>query len=444
MKFHSAHKSLASWLVAVAAGFVVAACGGGGSTTTNTPDQGGQPILSPANATVYAGVPTTFVVTGGRRPYTVTSSEPTTLPVPQTVDSGSFQVVAANPGVIDLNLPDGALPVRTVNIELRDARGQSAPPIQVKVARNFLTGYGFSLSSNCPSTGSTPVPVCSGGETALRLAPMTNGNLFGDRPVRFQVMRGPIQFLYPSGALDNFIDTKTDHAGIATVIFRVNANVTAQLAVIRVIDIATGVYVDNVVAISGVRVSTTLTAIPNEFTFTGPISTQCGTGSADFLVFDGQPPYTAISSDPNLRVSPTTTDANPARFTLTAFNSSVCMTDATIIITDSAGGRTTVKVTTSPGSITPPAPPPLAVAPTTITLGCGMSGSVSVVGGISSSYLVNSTNSRVVAVVSGNTITITRLGGDPVGSSFPTTAGISVSDGAAVQTVTASVPAFCP
>jgi hypothetical protein len=100
-------------------------------------------------------------------------------------------------------------------------------------------------------------------------------------------------------------------------------------------------------------------------------------------------------------------------------------------------------VNTAAGSTAPPTPPPLIVNPTTITLACGTSGSVTAVGG-NGTFIVNSTHPRVTAVASGNTITITRLDGDPPGSSFPTTGAVSVSDGTTISTVTLTVPASCP
>jgi hypothetical protein len=149
-----------------------------------------------------------------------------------------------------------------------------------------------------------------------------------------------------------------------------------------------------------------------------------------------------VSSDPIVSVSPSSTNANPGLFTISAFNPGICLTGSTIVITDSTGARTTVTVDTKEGTAEPTPPPPVAVAPATITLACGTSGSVSVVGG-AGGYIVNSTHPRVTAVASGNTITITRLAGD-AGASFPTTGAVSITDGSSTATVTLTVPANCP
>jgi hypothetical protein len=446
VNFLSVGKSLAASLAAAAAAFVLGACGGGGAGTSTGPNQGGSPSISPKTGTFYAGVPNSFVITGGRRPYKLTSTEPSVLPVPSTLDANSFQVVPANPGVVNTGIPVGGLPVRTVTVTVIDAL-QQTDIATIEVAQNFLTGYGVTFNSNCPTsaTSGAAAQACSGGETVVTLASVTNGNLFGNRAVRFEVVRGPFQFVNPANnSTANTFTTTTDHAGLATAILRINPNVTAQFAVLRVVDVATGVYTDHVFAIngaSGIAVST-LTAIPNVFTFTGVLTTQCGTGSADFTVFDGQPPYTATVSDPNIRVSPSQAFTNPATFTVTAFNNSVCLANATVIITDALGARTTVTVNTEPGSTAPPAPQPLAVQPTAITLACGTSGSVSVVGGAGSVF-VNSTHPRITAVASGNTITITRLGADPAGT-FPTTGTISVSDGRTIIPISVTITGADP
>ena len=446
MKIHSTRRSLAGWLVALAAGLVVAGCGGGGASSSNSPNQGGQPQMQPDGATFYAGVPSKIFITGGFRPYTVTSTEPSLLGFPSPINSGTIDVVPANPGVIDANLPPGSLPIRTVIIQARDRLGNISPSITIKVAQNFLTGYGVGFSSNCPTTaGSASPPACAGGETTIRLTSVTNGNLYGNRAVRFEVLRGPYQFVQLPGTtvLGQTFTTTTDHAGNALALIRVNQGVVGQFAVVRIVDVATGVYVDQVFPISAAGPQSVLQAIPNTFSFTGPLQGVCGTGTGQFTVFDGQPPYTATSSNPNVTVSPPVNNSNPATFTITAFNPNVCVTGATIIVTDSLGGRTTVTVNTAEGTATIEPPPDVAVAPSTITLACGTSGSVSVVGG-GGGFVVNSTHPRITAILSGNTLTITRLAGDAPGSSFPTGGTISVTDGRTTATVTVTAPANCP
>ncbi len=125
-----------------------------------------------------------------------------------------------------------------------------------------------------------------------------------------------------------------------------------------------------------------------------------------------------------------------------------CLSAEPILFRDATGSnRATLLVTTTKGPAAAP-PPPVTVSPATLTLACGQSGSVTAVGG-SGSYTATSNNSRVTAVVAGNTVTITRLVGDTaaggsIATPFPTSAIISVTDGATVGTTTATVPGFCP
>jgi len=97
-------------------------------------------------------------------------------------------------------------------------------------------------------------------------------------------------------------------------------------------------------------------------------------------------------------------------------------------------------ITTTPG--TAPAATPITVAPATMTLTCGGSGAATVVGG-SGTYSASSSSARVTAAVAGNTVTITRLNGDGA-TVFPTSAVVTVTDGASVGSVTVTVPANCP
>jgi hypothetical protein len=80
----------------------------------------------------------------------------------------------------------------------------------------------------------------------------------------------------------------------------------------------------------------------------------------------------------------------------------------------------------------------MTVSPTTITLACGTTGSVTAVGG-SGTYSAASTHPRVTAVVVGNRVDITRLAPDPPASTFPTTAVVTVTDGATIKDVTVTI-----
>jgi hypothetical protein len=140
-------------------------------------------------------------------------------------------------------------------------------------------------------------------------------------------------------------------------------------------------------------------------------------------------------------VTPTVSNSQPGRFTVSSINPNVCGT-YTVVISDATGRRSNVTVITAAGTIAPTPTPAFAVSPAALTLSCGSSGSVGAVGG-SGSYSVTTTHPRVTAIVSGNVVTITRQAGDPT-PPYPTTATVTVSDGTALKDVTVTVPASCP
>ncbi len=448
VKIRSLHTSLVGVALACIASVLLAGCGGGGAQ--GNPDTAGFLQIVPATGTLYAGVPATFQVQGGRTPYTLTSTEPSLLPVPATLDGHSFDVLPANPGVIDANLPPGSLPVRTVTIQVRSGDGQNATST-IKVGQNFLLGYGLDFTpSTCPTVNGAPSSglsgACAGGQTAVQFRAIINGNLYGGRQYQLTVERGPFQFVFPqSGVVGNTITITTDHVGTGSAIIQVNASVPSQIAVLRITDVATGVYADQAFVINGSGPNAALTAIPNAITLTGPDSATCGAGTSNVLAFDGVPPYTASSSNPAISVTPVS-GSNPGQFAITVPSGPPPCASGTITITDSVGNRTTVTVASAPGTATPPAVAnPILIVPNSITLGCGQSGSVSVLGGgttakPASTFFVSSVNSSIVPAVTGNTLSITRT---PTGTA-PATATVIVTDGTQVATVTVSSPTTCP
>lgn len=436
MTLHSLRKVFFTGVTLVATAGLLGSCGGGG--TADVQQTGGFLRINPAEATVYAGVPFTMTVTGAQLPYTLSSSEPSLLPVPLTMTSNTVELLAANPGVIDANLQPGELPVRTTKINVRAANGQVLDATY-KVAQNFLFGYNIKITSTCPlGAGTTAPEACAGGDSLIQFSATTNGVIAGGRQFKLEVLKGPFSWLFPDKTIaGNTISVQSDHTGLVQAQFRVNTGVDTQLGVIRIYDVPTGAYIDTVFTITAIT-SGTLTVIPDKLTFTGVKTTDCGVGQADAFVFDGKPPYTAASSDPNVFVNESST-TQPGRFTVRALNPGTCLSGATVVFLDSMGSRGTLTVDTNKGTQTTPA---LAVAPTTMTLVCGTAGSATVVGGVGS-YFVSSSHPRVKGVVSGNTVTISRLIGDGA-TVYPTSATVNVSDGTSIVGITVTVPANCP
>jgi hypothetical protein len=428
--------SLTRYAFALASAFLLSSCGGGGASTTPVDPTGLQ--LIPATAVWYAGAPNTLTIVGGIPPFTVASSEPALLNLPATTDSHTIVVIPNNPSVIDAGIPPGGLPVRTTTITVHSANGLTATS-SIQIAQNFLTGYGFTFGATTCQASASP---CAGGETAIIFDATTNGLILQDRVFRIERVRGPFQFVDPinSNNQTDAINVVSDHQGRFTVVIRVAAGIPTQVGVIKITDLSSGANVTETFNINGTPATGQLTVIPTSVSLTGPNGTICGFGTFDVLVFDGATPYTAMCPNPQIQVVNTTSTSQPGRFTFNVGGSTTCLTGEQCVITDAFGARTTFTVTTVKG-VNPPTTP-LTVSPNTLTLACGQTGNVTVVGG-NGNYQANSSNSRVTATVSGNTVSITRLTGD-VGGPFPTTATISVTDGASVGSTTATVPASCP
>ena len=447
MKFHSLRTSLLGTVFALIAAVMLGSCGGGGASTNNT---GGALHLLPETATFFAGMPATMIISGGRRPYRFTSSEPGILPVPSTLDGSSFTVIPSNPGVIDNDLAATALPIRTVIIQVIDAENNTTSA-SIRVAQNFLTGYSIGFISNCPGSGgsgSVAPQACAGGETALRIEANFNGALIGNRTYRLEVLRGPFSWVFPDGRIaGNTITVTTDHEGKTFALFRVNTNVPTQLGIFRIIDVETGVSTEYVFTITGTPLAAELAIIPSEFTFTGRDTATCGTGSGQFLVFDGLPPYTAVSTFAQVTVTPASTDAQPGRFSFSVSDPNTCLTNATIVVVDSRLARGTVTITTVPGTADPP-PPPLRAIPSTITLTCtAQTGSTVVAGGADPAAAISGSTSDPTLTVtsSGRTVSVTFT--PPSGglvAVLPTLSGtVTLTDGTSDTSLTVRHPTDC-
>ena len=439
--------SLAGGFLGLVSALLLASCGGGGASGNPSNPGGATLQVLPVETTIYAGVPATFQILGGKPPYLVTSSEATILPVPSTVNGSSFEVLPNNPGVVDTGLPAGALPIRTVTMAVSGS-GLTANAT-VHVAQNFLTGYGVSFSpSACPGPAAPPSSstpgnfACSGGDTAVRFSAVTNGNLHGNEAFNLSILSGAAILVDPATGMNGSTITVTsDHTGTVNAIIRATPNQPTQLAVLRVQEASTGVYMDTVFTITGNATTSTLTAEPTSFTFTGATTAECGTGSGTVLVFDGVPPYTATSANPALAsVTPSTSSAQPGTFTISAGNPGICG-NTTIILTDSLGARTTVTVTTAAGSVAPVVP--IQLVPNPVTVGCAQSVSVAAIGG-SGTYSVTSTDPNILASVAGSIVTVSRAGPAGPGSGGTTNSTVNVTDGATVTPLIVTNPVTCP
>jgi hypothetical protein len=423
----------------LAAASLLVSCGGGGAESR--PVDTGTFTISPQTATWYAGVKNTFTISGGTAPFQLTSSEPGLMPLPQVIGGRTLDVVPNQPSVIDAGLPAGSLLVRTVNVTARSAEGIVSTAV-IKVAQNFLTGYGMTPLSTTCTGGAT---ICTGGETTLSFDSTFNGVSFAGHQFRIEKVSGPFQFRDPLNS-DNLVDAVTvtaDHEGKFVVVIRVASGTPATVAILKVTDIPTGAYTFRTFTIATSTSTTALTLIPDTISLTGADATVCGSGTSDVLVFDGVPPYSVICTDTRVSVASPTSDTQPGRFTIHVGQqvAGQCLTSVPCVFLDKNQTRAVLNITTVVGAAAP-APTTITVAPTALTLSCGASGAVTVVGG-TGTYSASSATTRITAVVSGNTVTIMRLNGDGV-TVVPSPSTVTITDGASVGSVDVTSPPNCP
>lgn len=438
MKFHS----VVAGAAALVASLILGSCGGGGAQTD--PNRGGDLSVQPGGApsdpaTFFAGTVNRITISGGRAPYSLSSTDQALISVPSVFNGHFLDVVPNNPGTIDAGLPAGSLLYKTINIIARDSQGLQNRAV-IRVAQNFLTGYNaFFQPSTCP----TGAQACSGGETIVTFDTVTNGVLYGNRPFTVSMVQGSCLFENPLGSatLSRSVNTSTDHEGKLTVALFCPAGVSSEVDILRLTDVGSGVSTVFAFNVTEASASQNLQAVPDTFDFKGVDTASCGTGDAQFFVFGGQPPYFAASSDFNITVTPKS-DTQPGVFLVGAHNPTVCV-NATIVVTDSRFGRTTVTVKTETGDATPAAPVvPLTATPSTVTLTCGQSATVLVTGGSGGTLAAASTDSNLTTAVGSGTVTITRGGvAPPLAANVTST--VNVTDGSTIVPISVTNPGLC-
>jgi len=168
----------------------------------------------------------------------------------------------------------------------------------------------------------------------------------------------------------------------------------------------------------------------DSFSFQGALATQCGSGSADVFISGGTPPYTVVGST-GISLSSTTIANSGDRLSIAQPPTAPPCQNGSVVIRDTKGASATVTINVTAGSGTGPA---LTVVPSTVaSLLCGQSIQVTVVGGLGG-YSATSQHPRITAVVSGNTLTLTRLTGDGA-IVYPGAGSVTVTDGTSAATV---------
>jgi hypothetical protein len=468
-------------LAALAVALMLAACGGGGGAPNNAFSDGNSTValaVLPAAPTVYSGTPTTLVVSGGKGPYALFSSDQSILAVPVATD-GSFTVT---PGTVSADT--------TVQVTVRDARGTILTiPVVVKAGLlvNTLTLKADNFSQECPNDrieSSSPTDnigstwICSGqtGTVGVKLQNVTGGGLSG-RPIQFDVIQGDFQiFTNPAGAPDTFgltYTVPTDQNGNAVVRVRANPAANQQLVIVQAKDVTSGNFVRGIYVIQQVLPGgdTQFKAIPDTVTITGPDTQTCSTGVVStFFIFGGEPPYTIGNPFPQaLTLSQSIVANNGGGFSV--ITRGACVSPATLSINDSAGHTTSVTLNNNPGTAPPASattPNPITISPSTVpALTCGANTGIAAVGGgtitqqgtdrtvkPATQFFVGVDRPDIITTLPagtatpGATITVTRTNGTTVNSSDGPatleTVNVFISDGAQTLTVPVKVTNTCP
>jgi hypothetical protein len=413
----------------LACAFVLASCGSGAVSDPSTVPVPGPLTVTPASATLYSDLPTTFVVSGGNGSYIATSSDQNVLPVAQAFTSNTLTVVPNQVGA-DTN----------VTLTIRDTSSTAPVSASLTVKPRTVSN----VVTITPSSTTCGTAICAGGDAEVSVV-LTQGALpLAGRQVRFDVISGDFRIITgtfgSSETVATSLTTTTDAAGVARVRVRALSNATSQIGLIDITDLSSGLTRHSSLTISPLA-NGALSAQPTQLRFVGrsnTTATTCATGiSADVIVSGGRPPYT-ISAVPNFTVSPTTLARSGDHFTVTAIG--LCSTEATnIAVVDSLGASVTVTAVNQ--AATAQTFPPLVVAPTTVTLtGCTETATISVGGGRGEGFYVASSGSSSIQVVPGPNYVTIRRAVTPINEPAPASpVRVAISDGLSVEEVTVNL-----
>ena len=423
-------------------------CGGSG-VNNGTPQQNGSLSILPDTGSLYANIPYTFNIAGGKQPYLIVTNEQTLLALNFTMSGNSFIAVPNQPGVVDVGQDPNQVPSRKVTITVRDAAGTQVNGTY-DVLQNFLTGYSLSISTTatCAAAGAatTAPQACAGADSLISLVPVSNGLRYANKQMNLRALFGPFAFILDStGITGPSVTVTADTAGGVTARIRATPNAATQYAQFRLTDVVTGAYRDiTFVILNATGGNTALSALPASISLSGATTASCGTGTVNVFAFGGTPPYSASTTFPNsIAISPPIVTRSGDAFSVQVFNPNFCLSPGNVVITDAAGNFVTIDVTTTAGTATPVQA--LSVAPSSVCVPDGGTAVVSVSGG-NTNKVINSSNPLLATAVpttgTGNfTTTINSLG---AGGAAGTAVVLTVNDGATAATISVTRKTTCP
>lgn len=306
-----------SWLSSLATiavlGFMtlLSGCGGGGASATPNIALS----VDPATATLYMGYPTTFTITGGRAPYSVSAGDPS---IHFTGSSNNTLTVNGNTFVVNV---DNVNADTSVTLTVRDADGKSATtsvtvkPASLDAASLVITGQ--------TAAGGSQTFISSGlqGTASVTAKSATGAPLMGHK-VRFHVTDQGAAYGFicnqtlgdclvidtdSSGRILT-VETTTDQSGNAYAVIKADASATTQYATISATDQMTGFVLRKQFVISGPA----LAVLPGTATWTfvgnnnGTLTTpgDCPAppngAISNFYIYGGTPPYTITTTAPSI------------------------------------------------------------------------------------------------------------------------------------------------
>ncbi|MBC7622039.1 MAG: hypothetical protein H7232_01470 [Aeromicrobium sp.] len=438
-------------------GALLASCGGGGAASTVpvvpvVPPP--PPVIAlavlPSAADVFADLPTDISISGGTPPYTAGSSNIVLVPSPAVTGSAAtgFKVtILAKSANVDA----------PVTVTIRDSLGATAN-IALNVKATTLNNA-VSVTPLSPTGTGCGTGICSGGDARVVVTAVLNGIKLTNRPIRFDVFQGDFRFVTPgTNALVTSIVVNTDENGEAVVRMTVLVTAPTQVATLSSTDTVSGlVRRTNFNIVQQTNGAGILSILPSgTTTFTGgkpavgqPAQCPFG-GVVDHYIYGGTPPYIVVSPLPQyLSVFPSIVTTNGGSYRV---SQSGCGT-STLIVTDALNraieSPSVASVVGPAGDAPPPTvPPTIAVTPTTLTVGCGQTGTASVSGSGTFTATVSTAGvpagSFTVTPTAGTipgTISFTRNNG--VAAASATSIVVNIT-GATVVPVTITVPANCP
>ena len=424
-----------SWLSSlVTAAFLglmtlLSGCGGGGASAGDSATENIPLAVDPsANVVAYNGNPITLFITGGTKPYIVTSSDTSAINVTNNVPGSTVVFDAYN---VAVDTP--------VTLTVRDNKGvmvSSAVTVRPSVINNTLI---VTPDPATPGVG-CGTAVCSGMMASVSVQLKNMATPLVNRNVRFAVIQGDYRFSTNASATTfaDTIDLTTDQNGYAIARIKANTSAPTQYAILKVTDLDGGSVLQTTFTIAQYTDGAgTLSVVPDKQTITAYYKDECTFGvRADYIIHGGTPPYQVRSSTTGVAtVSPATVSTNGGGFTATT-QGSVCG-EATFDITDATGRVITASLDNVLGTNeVPPTVVFYTTAPSAVTLASTTGTASFKVGGGAAPYYASSSNTGVATVS-----TVASNGSFTVTGVAAGTAVITLADSAgATKTFTVTVP----